>query len=556
MSGTPTTLRVVDASTGILQWEVTLDRDTQSITTSYTASTKEVTVVEVLPSKSGYELAVNQYSLSNGAENTLPTADLPWFNPAMRCQLVYPHLVCLDDEVLNIVDIKDPLKHQRISLTELSLNSVNQIGSAKSFFWLKTADQFHIFTVTNDGVQLVTRSPTGTILVDIPTTKDSGEQYFCFVVANGPEYLIRILDIESKQLLDNVGGSLKLSQENGRPEVLSTYLMRKAGGELSYRFAITTSDDALLYGSKKDVYWSREESLTSIIQVEMVDLPVSETDASIEEEFGPEVTGIFGHTVKRVASQLRQLLIFIRHVLAGEGLRPYGDGVSSSKSLVRDRFGLHKLILIVTRPGKMFAMDSISGKIVWQRLLDIDTDKLRLYVQRTSVHYPMEPQCTILAKSSSNPQESVLYVFHPITGQGDFVRLGYGVQQAMLLPQSAETEYMKPLLLLDHLNQPHIHPSSGINQLVNMAGQLFLFTADSKSCIIKGYSLAKSTAQHLSATPVWQLQLCSPTESADEQIVSIVGGHTDEKVSSLSVCQPNNRYLSEPCSSVRLSFQN
>ncbi len=530
----PATLRAFDLSTGILQWEFTLPaKDIQPITSLFGVNSKYVTSADIQQTKSaGYELSVTQVDMISGSEESLPAADLPWFNPiGTQCQLVYPHLACLEKDALNVVDVRDPVKHQRIPLEELSLRSALEIGSIKGFLWLKTADRFHVFRLTNDGVKPIARSPDSTLLVDIPNVKEAEGQYISFLVANGPsDYLIRVLQVDSGTLLDNVGGSLKLAEDNGQPDIFSTYLTKKAGGDLSYRYAITTADDALLYGSKKEIYWSREESLTSILQVEMVDLPVSETDASIEEEFGFDKEAIYGHAIRRLASQFKQILILARGVLTGENLIRSSDNSMSTQDLVRDRFGLHKLIIIVTKPGKIFAMDSLTGKIVWQRLLvNINTDKLRLYIQRTSIHYPLEPQCTILAKSSTHAGQSVLFVFHPITGLGNYVQLGYGVQQALLLPQTAETEYLKPLVLLDHESRPHVYPSSGTNQLVNLAGQLYLFTADPKTCLMKGYSLAKSTSEKLSATPIWQLQLCSSTDSSEE-IVSLVGRHPEEKV--------------------------
>jgi hypothetical protein len=344
--------------------------------------------------------------------------------------------------------------------------------------------------------------------------------------------------------------------------------MRKANGELSYRYAISTADDSFHYGiifiaytlfpnpyllefsciigSKKEVYWSREESLTSIIQVEIVDLPVSSIEASIEEEFGSDqvIGGIFGHTIRRLSSQFRQLLIMAQQLMAGQINFVRRDIVgSNNRALERDRFGLHKLVLIVTRPGKLFAMDTLSGRIVWQRLLkNVNTNKLRLYVQRTSIHYPLEPQCTILTKSSDS-KEGILFVFHPITGEPaqfgveGYVNLGFNVQQALLLSQNEETEYIKPLLLLDESAVPHVFPpsESALNHVVKMSDNLYVFVADTKSCVLRDNSLAKSTTDHLSSSPVWQLQLCSSNDVVEEEIVSIVSRHPEEKVEKSTV---------------------
>lgn len=43
---------------------------------------------------------------------------------------------------------------------------------------------------------------------------------------------------------------------------------------------------AIFFNEIGSVKWHREESLTNIINVELVDLPVSDIEAAIEKEFG------------------------------------------------------------------------------------------------------------------------------------------------------------------------------------------------------------------------------------------------------------------------------
>ena len=565
-------------SSGILQWEATIAKETQPTVSKWAASTRDIISVEINPSKSGYELLLTEYSSNSGTENVSPTIELPWFTLGTDCQLVFPHLVCLhpQENAVNVVDVRSSDSHQRIQFADLGVT----VGAGQSAVFsivsrnlvsLRTADTFSVYKVTDEGLQRIGAEwPGETVLVSVPSVKDaeSQQRYMSGLVKQEKDYLIKIYDFEADRMLEDVSGTLKLPEEVGEPSLLSTFLMRKANGELSYRYAISTADDSFHYGmifiantlfpnpnllefscmigSKKEVYWSREESLTSIIQVEIVDLPVSSIEASIEEEFGSDqvIGGIFGHTIRRLSSQFRQLLIMAQQLMAGQINFVRRDIVgSNNKALERDRFGLHKLVLIVTRPGKLFAMDTLSGRIVWQRLLkNVNTNKLRLYVQRTSIHYPLEPQCTILTKSSDS-KEGILFVFHPITGEPaqfgveGYVNLGFNVQQALLLSQNEETEYIKPLLLLDESAVPHVFPpsESALNHVVKMSDNLYVFVADTKSCVLRGYSLAKSTTDHLSSSPVWQLQLCSSNDVVEEEVVSIVSRHPEEKVEKSTV---------------------
>ena len=536
VSGTPVTVRAFDLTSGILQWETVVTKETTAVFSQWAVTESDIISVEVHPTKTGlYELFVREYSSNGGTENSLPNIDLAWFKTGLQCQLAYPHLICLENGAVNMMDIRDQLTHQRIPLEDLGLSTILDLGVVKSqsLIWLRSVNKFSIFRPSSEGlVAINAKLPSNTLLVDVPTLKDSdAEQYLACLIPEGDEYSIEILHLETGEMIKDLGGLLKMPEHVSKPNLISTYLMKKSGSGVSYRYLISTQDDTLIYGSKKDVYWSREESLTSIIQVEMVDLPLSSIEASIEEEFATQTGGVVSQTIRRINSQLRQLALLFRQVLAGESLIRSRDSNANSNALVRDRFGLHKLIVIVTRVGKVFAMDTVTGRIVWQRLLkDMSTEKLRLYVQRSSTYYPLEAQCTILSKSISTGH-AVLFVFNPITGEHTYVPLGYSVQQALLLPQSEETEHMKTLVMLDQLNVPHVFPvDSGTTQVAKMANQLYLFTADPASCLMRGYSLAHSTVDQLSATPVWQLQLCSSTDSTQEEIVSIVGRHPDEKV--------------------------
>ena len=47
----------------------------------------------------------------------------------------------------------------------------------------------------------------------------------------------------------------------------------------------------------------------------------------------------------------------------------------SSTRLHRDQFGFQKLLVAVTKGGKLFAMDSANGNIVWTRNLGLFPEK-------------------------------------------------------------------------------------------------------------------------------------------------------------------------------------
>ena len=545
ISGMPVSVKAFDINNGILLWETSLLKESQKIMfSSWSSNLRDVVSAEVIDNESSYELIITEYQSYNGAETVTQTLTLPWFNKDSKCEFAYPHLLCLNSGHggLDIIDVREEESHRKIALADLGMAGPAQIGVTKHhtalspFIWIRDAEQMLVLKATESNeLRLITTLPVNTRLIDVPVLKESASgEYLAWLSADNN---IEILDIGTNEIVKHVGGAVTLPSHVGAPQLFAIYLLKKQQGDLSYRFLISTEDHALLYGSRREIYWCREESLTSIIQVEMVDLPVTEAEVSIEEEFASDTNGVLAQTLRRLGSQLRQLTLFWRIVLKGSDQ----PAASESNALVRDRFGLHKLILILTKPGKLFAMDTISGRIVWQRLLATTGDKMVLFIQRTSIHYPLEPQCTVLIQQEleANSPGATLFVFHPITGQpinqGDgYIHLDYNVQQAILLPQSDETEFMKTLLLIDDQLVPHVFPSveSTLNQVVRMADQLFFFTADTKTCLMQGFSLRHSIKEQLTASVVWKLQLCSADVSYGETIGSIVGRHPEEKVHS------------------------
>lgn len=134
--------------------------------------------------------------------------------------------------------------------------------------------------------------------------------------------------------------------------------------------------------------------------------------------------------------------------------------------LVRDAFGLHKLIVVVTTSGKVFGIDNISGKHHWIQYLPgltsfNEEQNMKLIIQRTSKHFPHPPQCVILAKDVKTGF-ATLYQFNPVTGlplNGGIVNLGYVAQQFSLLHETGP-DFLKGLLILDSLNVAHVFPEN------------------------------------------------------------------------------------------------
>lgn len=143
--------------------------------------------------------------------------------------------------------------------------------------------------------------------------------------------------------------------------------------------------------------WTREEGLSNLAAVRFVELgepEVEQVGHVIEEET------VFGRVARHLVElkvcinnedQHRSWLIdcqdlpsYIIRFLVRLTSSSYSSAISvkplSADNLHRDQFGFQKLLLAVTKGGKLYALDSANGNIVWTRNLGLFGERAQLEV--------------------------------------------------------------------------------------------------------------------------------------------------------------------------------
>ena len=205
----------------------------------------------------------------------------------------------------------------------------------------------------------------------------------------------------------------------------------------------------------------------------------------------------------------------------------------SAEEITREQFNLNKLIVAVTQVGKVFGIyTSANGKILWsfhlkntlpfkvmnnnQRL----NTSLPLFVQRTSAHYPYEPQCALLSKVRVGDEvKSRIHYFNPISGQASkdqpALIVDYQVKQVFMSNQLDE-HFLKPLVIFDQENILHVIPDKLSEDLTTKATKTATIysavTTNNKHSSLMGYAM-KYTNKPL--PELWRINL------EDESIVAI-----------------------------------
>ncbi|KAE8738070.1 hypothetical protein FOCC_FOCC016445 [Frankliniella occidentalis] len=524
--GIKSLVRAFDPVTGTLSWEWTVPSSLPVNRVLWAVSTDKLYAVTL---NDGVGFAVQQFNMRTGAligkwQNTAPWAQKD------RCGLSRDILACFSGKNLhNIRFSQSDVKPVTLELSQ----SIAQLQPVKS------GDKPGVFvdfesTGTVKSSQVVFFAEQGQSNVQCKTlsspaqwvTYDSSQKSNALLQFSQKNEELHVIasDCVSGRKLEDL--SFSIPWPTSLQPQLKTVICGPNKDDLSLcRLLLRTSDEAvtlLQYIGK--VLWVREEALASVVAAEMMDLPVSDKDAAIEKEFDSKEAGLLGMFGRRLVSQALQLQHLVQAVL---GLHEPHQPSGQRADLVRDDFGLHKMIVLATKAGKLFGLDNFNGEIVWQKmLLNVDTSSMQLFVQRTTRHGPYPAQCSLLLKDKDS-KESVLYTFDPMTGLGNRKNLGYRALQTMLLPVM-DAESLRPILLLDSSEKVHIEPRSAISLADSFASSLYIYVADPATGVVRGYTFAQSTSERLVAARVWEVVF----QPESQTLVNVVGKNPQERVHS------------------------
>ncbi|XP_017081981.2 ER membrane protein complex subunit 1 isoform X1 [Drosophila eugracilis] len=522
----PALVRGWNTNIGALEWEWSImPLNTERAQEALWFYSKSV-LYHVLPAWRSH-LEVTAYFASSG-HSTGSTSKVmaSWITPE-SCSLSGTFYVCLDGKQLISLDLVS--KSGQLIRTSLESEPKGNLQSLSGF--------------------------NGVVIVDgklVSVNKDqsvcSGLQSSSYAVGSfNYRKILAYADLSSGILkinsvyLDNCAPATELEQSLpfpahfGTPSLNNFDCKQKRSGEgKSCLFLFSTSSDSIVAVQNGRIRWSREEALANVIDSQFVDLPLADTEGTLESEmkgkagdFTSFERDILSAFLRRITTQAVQIRSLVLHVI---GLGPPPTDTQRA-GLVRDSFGLHKMLVILTRAGKIFGIDNVSGKHHWQLYLPnvngfANDEQMRLIVQRSAKHFPLQPLCTILGKDSVNGN-GVLYRFNPITGQpveGGLINLDYKIKQLSLLGET-EKDFVKGILLLDASNQVHVYPQHA----TPLADGMYLYTADVKTAELSGY-FVKYAGGQLTSTHIWNARLGG--HNSEQQIIGVAAKNPIEHVHS------------------------
>ncbi|XP_055523528.1 ER membrane protein complex subunit 1 isoform X2 [Wyeomyia smithii] len=499
----PALIRGWNSNTGALEWEWSILPISIEKAEAAHWFIHDLNLYHVIPVW-GSHVEVTEYIATSGQQPKQTTSRISaaWITDG-KCVLTPPFFACtLKDQLMAINLLSDNAKIIAKTLKSVAVDAptalcgISSIIQDDQLYWLTSdrhmqlepEDTLLFENSILDDEQLLIRASVNrahsTLKVSATTVTDDSYYEAINFVSDYPETLgtPKLVAIRCRQASEN---------SKNRGQLVCRVLVSSADGALS-----------LIQGTK--IKWTREEALASVETADFLDLTLSDAEGAIEEELNNKNGDVFGAFQRRIASQIGHVKNMVLHVL---GLGP-APSKAQKAGLVRDDFGLHKMLIVVTTSGKIFGIDNVSGKHHWVRYLPEITNfandqSMKLLVQRTSRFYPLAAQSVVLGRHKQT-KHGIIYQFNPITGQpvnGGMVHLPYKIHQISLLHQTGP-DFLKGLLILDEKKEAHVLPESS----AKYAHNFYMFSAERDSATIHGY-LVEFKNEKLSTTPIWTVNL-------------------------------------------------
>eukprot|EP00250_Pteridium_aquilinum_P012532 c20782_g1_i1 orf=468-3470(-) len=233
-----------------------------------------------------------------------------------------------------------------------------------------------------------------------------------------------------------------------------------------FRVLIVTEDSSLSLLQQGEVVWSREDGLAGIIEASTAELPLEKEGVSVAQVEHSLVEWLKGHWVKLKTTLM---LASPEEVAVVQALRLK----SADKSkMTRDHNGFRKLLIVLTEAGKLYALHTGDGRIVWSLLIagfrssstsgEILTMLKLLPWQVPHKHALDENPVFLLAAKhgSETNQVGILAWVDASSGKElKSTKLTYFIEQIIPLPFTDSAEQRLHLIIDDHANA-HLFPST------------------------------------------------------------------------------------------------
>ncbi|MBA0853720.1 hypothetical protein Goshw_021233, partial [Gossypium schwendimanii] len=411
-------------------------------------------------------------------------------------------------------------------------------SSVTGIFAIKTDAATIFIRVIGEGkLEVVEKTNHETVVSDALSISE-GQQAFALVQHAGSNIHLTVKpahDWDSNLLKE----SIKMDQQRGfvHKVFINNYI--RTDRSHGFRALIVMEDHSLLLLQQGAIVWSREDGLASIIDVTTSELPVEKAGVSVAKVELNLFEWLKGHVLKLKGTLM---LATPEDIAAIQYMRLK----SSEKSkMTRDHNGFRKLLIALTRAGKLFALHTGDGRIVWSHLLQSlhksescrQPIGLNLHQWQVPHHHALDENPSVLVVGRCGPSSDALGVLSLVdsyTGKEfSCLRLVHSVAQVIPLPYTDSTE-QRLHLLIDADKHAHLYPKTpeAIDIFQSEFSNVYWYSVDDDNGIIKGYALKTKCSGNVAdefcfdSRELWSIVL--PSES--EKIITTATRKLNEAV--------------------------
>uniref|UniRef100_A0A915I3K1 Uncharacterized protein n=1 Tax=Romanomermis culicivorax TaxID=13658 RepID=A0A915I3K1_ROMCU len=241
----------------------------------------------------------------------------------------------------------------------------------------------HIYKANEKGLVSKIASKSFEKIIDVKSASYESKYFLVIAHQNSQNTnFVTWIDANSGEEVKGAGCPISTEELSSVEEIFPVVFSR-SGATHVFR-TIVLREDYSLSAFQSSYYlmqylahplWIREEALSQILSVELVDLPLSEAQASVESEFSTLNQNVISMFAKRLTTQAIQIQRgFMRLVneslyyasAFASGSSP-GEWMSIAKKVSsplsfkdtpfeRDYFNLHKVVVVATKVGKVLYM--------------------------------------------------------------------------------------------------------------------------------------------------------------------------------------------------------
>ncbi|XP_068648589.1 uncharacterized protein [Aristolochia californica] len=310
---------------------------------------------------------------------------------------------------------------------------------------------------------------------------------------SGIHLKVKLADDLGSDLLDEF---LKMDNKKGVIEKVFINNYIRTDRSHGFRALIVMEDHSLLLVQQGEIVWSREDGLASVVDMTTSQLPVEKEGVSVAKVEHNLFEWLKGHMLKLKGTLM---LASPEDVAIIQGMRSKN---SEKNKMTRDHNGFRKLLIVLTKAGKVLALHTGDGRVVWSFLVPSlcksktckTPSALNIYQWRVPHHHAMDenPSVLVVGRCGRGSEAlGVLSVIDSYTGKElHSVKLTHSIVQVFPLPFTDSTE-QRLHLLIDYEKRAHLYPSSrdSLSAFLKEQANIYWYSVDSERGVIRGHTL-------------------------------------------------------------------